>query len=101
MNALYAVNMIACATIFAWSSWCVVTRWVHCGILGRSMFAMAALASLAVIVGPQGGYSGARAAEVTLNLSMAMLGARHVTMRFIWPRIVRRCRKARHSGGKT
>lgn len=94
MSAAYIVNMLACTAIFAWATWCTLDCRVKDGVLGKIMFSAAALAALGVLMGPQTGYHGPRAAEVTLNVAMAALGARHITMKYLWPRLVRfmRCR---------
>lgn len=94
MSAAYIVNIMACMAIFAWATWCAMDHRVKDGVLGKIMFSAAALAALGVLMGPQTGYHGPRTAEVTLNVAMAALGARHVTMKYLWPRVVRfmRCR---------
>lgn len=92
MTFLFAANMAACAVIFVWATWCALSRRVRDGILGKIMFSLAALAALGVMLGPQDGYGGARSAEVALNIAVALLGLRHVTMKFIWPRLVRAAR---------
>lgn len=97
---MYALNMAACAVIFVWATWCALSPRVRDGVLGKVMFAMCAMAALAVILGPQGGYDGPRSAEVTLNASVALLGLRHVAMKFLWPRLCRaiRCKTCPHKG---
>lgn len=94
MNGMFYLNMGACGVIFVWATWCALSRRVRDGVLGKVMFAVAALAALAVILGPQGGYHGPRTAEVTLNVAMALLGVRHAAIRYLWPRVVRAVRCA-------
>lgn len=101
MTAALLVNMAACAVIFVWSTWCVFSRRVHDGILGKVLFAIASLAALGVLLGPQYGYDRPHTAEVTLNAAIALLGLRHLAMKYLWPRLCRaiRCATCPHSKG--
>jgi len=101
MPTMFIVNFMACVAIFAWATWCALDSRVKDGVLGKIMFSVAAIAALGVLMGPQSGYHGPRAAEVTLNVAIAALGARHVTMKYVWPRLVRAMRCAcSHRGMK-
>ncbi|QOE32794.1 antiholin [Achromobacter phage Mano] len=100
MNGLYILNLTACAVIFVWASWCALSPRVRDGVLGKIMFAMASLAALAVIVGTDGDYDRADTAEITLNVAIALLGLRHIAMKYLWPRLCRaiRCATCPHKG---
>lgn len=94
MSLMIFLNMAACFVVFAWATWCALSPRVKDGILGKLMFAVLALSALGMMLGPNGWYGGRQAAETTLHLAMALLCLRHLTMKLLWPRIVRRVRCA-------
>lgn len=93
MTAMQIFNIAATAVIFVWSTWCVLSPSVNDGIIGKLIFSLAALSALGVMCGHIGEQSeGHRTSAALLNLSMALMGVRHVTMKYLWPRIVRAMR---------
>jgi len=86
------LNMIAAAVIMAWAMWCAFSPRVNDGLLGKLLFALAALAAFGVLVGPAYGYAEPHPAEVTLKGCIAALGVRHWWLKTVWPAVVRRWR---------
>jgi len=48
MSALY---LAACAIVFTWSSYCVLSPRVHDGLIGKLLFSTAAVAAAAQLMG--------------------------------------------------
>lgn len=91
ITGLY-VNIAACAVIFVWSTWCVFSQKVRDGLFGKLIFVCIAMAALAIVLGPSYGYTQPHRAAVTLNAAFAMLGIRHLLIKYFWPRIRRAVR---------
>lgn len=75
------INMISCLCICAWATWGVCSSRVRGGLLCRSLFGVVALSAMGVIFAPHGVYTAGRTAEVTLNVSLAMLCIRHIMLK--------------------
>ncbi len=92
---MYWLNMLSCAIIFVWCTWCVLCPSVRDGLLGKTFFILGALSALGVIFGPQEGYeSQKRLPEVLLNAAMALMGLRHMALRYVWPIFMKQYRCA-------
>lgn len=77
-------NIVACAIIFAWAVWCVFSKAVKDGILGKIFFSAIALAAITSAL------AGHHQAELspqayTMNFCMAGLGVRHFFLKQIKP----------------
>ena len=83
------LNLAALLMICVWATWCALCPRIRDGIIGKVIFATVALSALAIVLGSNG-----PAATMTLNISMAAVGMRHMWMRYFWKRIVRRYRCA-------
>lgn len=83
------INVLACLLICAWAAWGAVSKRVHGGPTCRLLFGVAALAAMGVILSPHGTYSAGRTAEVTMNVALALLCARHILLknRLTWCRL--------------
>ena len=86
---IYVINVLACLLICAWAAWGAVSKRVHGGPTCRFLFGVAALAAMGVILSPHGAYSAGRTAEVTMNVALALLCARHILLknRMTWCRL--------------
>jgi hypothetical protein len=84
-----SLNNMAAAIIFFWSLWCIFSKGINDGVFGKVIFAFSALASFALLTGQHSQTGAAINPRDALNWSMAMLGVRHLAMRYWWP-IVRR-----------
>lgn len=91
---LMYVNAAACAVIFSWSTWCVFCRRVNDGLFGKLIFCMISLSSLALMLGHGYDYANPHRIAVTLNVSFALLGIRHVMVKYAWPKFQRAMRCA-------
>lgn len=83
------INVLACLLICVWAAWGAVSKRVHGGPTCRFLFGVAALAAMGVILSPHGAYSAGRTAEVTMNVALALLCARHILLknRMTWCRL--------------
>lgn len=78
----FSINFIAVCVIFIWASWCVVYSGVKDGIVGKLFFACVAMSALAIIIHTVTGHYGQRP-FITMNASIAMVGARHVFLSWL------------------
>ena len=78
----FAINFIAVCFIFIWASWCVVYSGVKDGIVGKLFFACVAISALAVIFHTLTGHYAQRP-FITMNVSIALVGARHVFLSWL------------------
>lgn len=78
----FAINFIAVLVIFIWSSWCVVYSGVKDGIVGKLFFSLVAISALAVIIHTVNGHYAQRP-FITMNVSIALVGARHVFLSWL------------------
>jgi len=92
MIALISVNVLACMVIFAWASWCILHPNVRDGICGKVIFACIAFSALSVILGNLVGGTSPNAPGVSLHVCIAALGARHIIIKTLWPKVVNRIR---------
>lgn len=78
---MMSVNLLAVSVIVLWAFWCLVSRRVSDGILGKVLYLMLVLAALGVLSRP------GMSAQTVLNCTVAAIGVRHFWMKTFWPRI--------------
>ena len=78
----FAINFIAVCFIFIWASWCVVYSGVKDGIVGKLFFSLVAISALAIIIHTITGHYSQRP-FITMNVSIALVGARHVFLSWL------------------
>lgn len=78
----FAINFIAVFVIFIWASWCVVYSGVKDGIVGKLFFSLVAISALAIIIHTITGHYSQRP-FITMNASIALVGARHVFLSWL------------------
>lgn len=77
------VNAVAVCIIVLWAFWCLVSRRVSDGIVGKVLYLLLTLAALGALSRP-----GAVAATTeALNCSIAAIGVRHFWMKTFWPKL--------------
>jgi len=74
MSALY---LAACAIVFTWSSYCVLSPRVHDGLIGKLLFSTAAVAAAAQLMGA------VNDTAAVLAWALALLGVRHCFLKLI------------------
>lgn len=83
MSSALVLNTIAADLIFVWAAWCVLSKKVNDGIVGKVIFSALSIAAFAVFSsGIQGKFN--QPAEVAMNVSVAGLAIRHFWMRHYW-----------------
>lgn len=75
------------AMIAAWATWCVLSRKVNDGVLGKVIYAVIALAGYAIVVRAETVFFSPTVAGVTLHAALAMAGVRHYVMANHWSSI--------------
>lgn len=81
---LELINSIACGLIAAWATWCVLSGKVRDGILGKLVYSAIAISGFVVMARSQSIFFGPTSAELTLHVSLALAGARHIFMVTYW-----------------
>lgn len=82
---MITINMAIVAVIGLHSVWCLLSRRVSDGVVGKVLYLLLALAVLGVLSNP-----GSMVEQMTLNASMAAIAVRHWFMKTFWPRIRRK-----------
>jgi hypothetical protein len=85
MSALY---LAACAIVFTWSSYCVLSPHVHDGLIGKLLFSTAAVAAAAQLMGA------ANYTAAVLAWALALLCVRQALLKLIGRLIGRRTHHA-------
>lgn len=78
----FVVNFIAVCVIFMWASYCVIHSGVKDGIAGKLFFSLVAISAAAIIIHTIFGNYSARP-FITMNVSIALVGARHVFLNWL------------------
>lgn len=78
---MLTINLIAVSVIALHGFWCLLSRRVSDGCVGKVLYLLLILAALGVISNP-GQHS-----EVALNCTVAAIGVRHFWMKTIFPHI--------------
>lgn len=85
--SLELINAIACGLIALWAAWCVLSGKVRDGILGKLIYSAIAISGFVVMTRNQNIFFGPTTAGLTLHVSLAMAGIRHVFMVTYWQRV--------------
>lgn len=81
------INSIACGLIALWATWCVLSGKVRDGILGKLIYSAIAISGYVVMTRNQNIFFGPTTAGLTLHVSLALAGVRHVFMVTWWLRV--------------
>ena len=81
---LELINSIACSLIALWATWCVLSGKVRDGILGKLIYSAIAISGFVVMARSQYIFFGPSSAGLTLHVSLALAGARHIFMVTYW-----------------
>lgn len=81
------INSIACGLIALWATWCVLSGKVRDGILGKLIYSAIAISGFVVMTRNQNIYFGPTSAGVTLHVTLALAGLRHIFMVIWWLRM--------------
>lgn len=78
------INSIACGLIALWATWCVLSGKVRDGILGKLIYSTIAISGFVVMARNQTLFFGPTNAGLTLHVSLALAGVRHIFMVTWW-----------------
>lgn len=78
------INSIAVGLISLWATWCVLSGKVRDGILGKLIYSTIAISGFVVMARNQTLFFGPTTAGLTLHVSLALAGARHILMVTFW-----------------
>lgn len=78
---MITLNVVAVVVIVLHGFWCLLSRRVSDGVVGKVLYLMLILAALGVLSNP------GQSAEAALNCTVAAIGLRHFWMKTFWPRI--------------
>ena len=81
---LELINSIACGLIALWAAWCVLSGKVRDGIFGKLIYSAIAISGFVVMARSQSIFFGPTSAGLTLHVSLALAGARHIFMVTYW-----------------
>jgi hypothetical protein len=81
------INSIACGLIALWATWCVLSGRVRDGILGKLIYSTIAISGFVVMTRNQNIFIGPTTAGLTLHVSLALAGLRHIFMVIWWLRV--------------
>ncbi|MFJ3486592.1 hypothetical protein ACIPL1_24785 [Pseudomonas sp. NPDC090202] len=81
------LNAYAAGVIAVWATWCVLSRRVRDGIVGKVLFSVIALAGYAILARSDRFFFTPNTAGVTLHIALALAGARHMFMLTYWQRV--------------
>ncbi|MBD8099400.1 hypothetical protein IFR08_16945 [Pseudomonas fluorescens] len=84
---LELINSITCGLIALWATWYVLSGKVRDGILGKLIYTTIAITGFVVSVRSQNIFFGPTTAGLTLYVSLALAGARHIFMVTYWQRV--------------
>lgn len=84
---LELINSIACGLIALWAAWCVLSGKVRDGILGKLIYSAIAISGFVVMARSQNIFFGPTNAGLTLHVSLALAGVRHIFMVTYWQRV--------------
>ena len=84
---LELINSIACGLIALWAAWCVLSGKVRDGILGKLVYSAIAISGFVVMARSQNIFFGPTTAGLTLHVSLALAGLRHIFMVTYWQRV--------------
>ncbi len=85
--SLELINSIACGLISLWATWCVLSGKVRDGILGKLIYTAISISGFVVMARSQNVFFGPTTSGLTLHVSLALAGVRHVFMVTYWQRV--------------
>lgn len=86
--SLELINSSACGLIALWATWCVLRGRVRDGILGKLIYSAIAISGFVVMSRNQNIFIiGPTTAGITLHVSLALAGMRHIFMVICWRRV--------------
>ena len=84
---LELINTIACGLIALWATWCVLSGKVRDGILGKLIYSAISISGFVVMSRSESIFIAPTTAGLTLHVSLALAGARHIFMVIWWKRV--------------
>lgn len=87
MTVLELINTIACGLIAFWATWCVLSGKVRDGIIGKLIYSAIAISGFVVMSRHQSLLFGESTAVLTLHVTLALAGVRHIFMVTWWQRV--------------
>lgn len=85
---LELINSIACGLIALWATWCVLSGRVRDGVIGKLIYSAIAISGFVVMSREQNIFMmGPTTAGITLHVSLALAGMRHIFMVIWWQRV--------------
>lgn len=81
------INSIACGLIALWATWCVLSGRVRDGVVGKLFYSAIAISGFVVMTRSQNIFFGPTTAGLTLHVSLALAGLRHIFMVICWQRV--------------
>lgn len=85
--SLELINSIACGLIAFWATWCVLSGKVRDGIIGKLIYSAIAISGFVVTARDQSIFLGQTPSVLTLHVTLALAGARHIFMVTCWQRV--------------
>ncbi|MDH1260396.1 hypothetical protein N5C62_22260 [Pseudomonas atacamensis] len=85
--SLELINSIACGLIAFWATWCVLSGRVRDGVIGKLIYSAVAISGFVVMTRSQNIFFGPTTAGLTLHMSLALAGLRHIFMVIWWLRV--------------
>lgn len=79
------INSYSAGVIALWATWCILSRKVRDGVLGKIIYAAIALSGYAILARNERMFFSPTIAGTTLYVSLALAGARHWFMLTYWP----------------
>lgn len=81
------ISAVACGLIALWATWCVLCGRVKDGIVGKLIYSAIAISGFVVMLRSQNVFFGPTTAGMTLHVSLALAGIRHIFMVIWWQRV--------------
>jgi hypothetical protein len=86
--SLELINSVACGLIALWATWCVLSGRVRDGVIGKLIYSAIAISGFVVMSREQNIFMmGPTTAGITLHVSLALAGMRHIFMVIWWQRV--------------
>ncbi|MHB2138329.1 hypothetical protein ACX64L_10315 [Pseudomonas monsensis] len=87
--SLERINSIACGLIALWATWCVLSGRVRDGVIGKLIYSAVAISGFVVMSREQNIFMMGLTtiAGITLHVSLALAGMRHIFMVIWWQRV--------------
>lgn len=87
--SLELINSIACGLKALWATWCVLSGRVRDGVIGKLIYSAVAISGFVVMSREQNIFMMGLTtiAGITLHVSLALAGMRHIFMVIWWQRV--------------